>query len=579
MRRLTAADRTDPSRAFPLERSLLNADGRDQIEGASDRDEERGLTQSAGQAAILQSRQQPQRAREVLSHGSQNPFLCHVWRRPLAETKVVLRYFMIGKISGLRKGESIVGSTLARRVVRSSGSLRLALTAFVSAGVVVALGGSAAYAAASPPVNGALPVINGTERQAQSLSTTTGSWGGRAPISFAYQWLRCGSSGASCSSISSASSTTYKLVSSDVGHTLRVRVTATNPDGVAGVLSAPTAVIATLGSAPANSKQPDPSGTAKEGSIVSVNNGSWTGAQPVTYSYQWQRCTPAKGVCTNIAGATGQTHTVASADVGYILRAAVTAANAIGKTTAFSNVTTVVAPKDQAPSNVTPPIIAGLPAVGHTLVAASGTWKGGSGSFSYQWLRCNASGANCTDLPGATAQSYTVTSSDVGSALSVRVRASNNVGSASATSASRDSRHRWRLQVGASDLTRRASRSPAYQHDSLLAVPVPHPQRRHHRPLQSDSRRHKERRQRRTRQRRRHPLQLDHSAARANDRYRRLGHLSPPNYPPNAAQARRGPRDASQSTRTRQQRCRHPRRHLHPPPRPAATRRRALAPQ
>ena len=76
-----------------------------------------------------------------------------------------------------------------------------------------------------------------------------------------------------------------------------------------------------------------------------------------------------------------------------------------------------------------------MPAVGQTLVAASGTWKGASGVFGYQWLRCNASGGNCADLPGATAQSYTVTSGDAGSTLTVRVRASNNVGSTNATSA------------------------------------------------------------------------------------------------------------------------------------------------
>ncbi len=313
--------------------------------------------------------------------------------------------------------------------------VRLALNALLVGCLVVAFGGSAASAAASPPVNGALPVISGTARQAQSLSTTSGSWGGRSPISFAYRWERCGSSGASCSPISGATSPTYKLTAADVGHTIRAQVTATNPDGVAGVLSAPTAVVATLGSAPANTKQPDPSGTPKEGSTVSVNNGAWVGAQPIMYTYQWQRCAPKQGVCTNLAGATGQSYLVASADVGFILRAAVTASNAVGKTTAFSNVTAIVAAKGQAPSNVTPPLIAGVPSVGQTLVAASGTWKGASYVFGYQWLRCNASGGNCVDLAGATMQTYIVTSGDAGSALAVRVRASNNIGSTNAISA------------------------------------------------------------------------------------------------------------------------------------------------
>ncbi|MHB8468606.1 MAG: hypothetical protein ACYDCH_02455 [Gaiellaceae bacterium] len=204
---------------------------------------------------------------------------------------------------------------------------------------------------------------------------------------------------------------------------------------MAQALSTPTAVVAGLGSAPANSKQPNPSGTPKDGSTISVDNGAWTGAQPITYTYQWQRCTAKNPVCTGIGKATGQTYRVGGADVGSVLRAAITAANKIGRTTAFSNLTAIVAAKDQAPSNVTLPIIAGTPSVGQTLVAASGTWKGASGVFGYQWLRCNASGGNCADLPGSTAQSYTVTSGDAGSTLTVRVRASNNIGSANATSA------------------------------------------------------------------------------------------------------------------------------------------------
>lgn len=328
----------------------------------------------------------------------------------------------------------MLGSTFTA-VARSSASARLALIAVVAVGAVVAFGASGASAAASPPVNGAPPVISGTARQDQSLSTTTGSWGGVAPISFSYRWQRCDSSGASCSPISNATSATHTLTSSDVGHTIRVSVTATNADGTAQALSTPTAVIASRGNAPANSKQPDPSGTPKDGSTVSVSNGAWTGAQPITYTYQWQHCTPKSGTCTNVSHPTGQTYKVETADVGFMLRAAVTASNTIGKSTAFSNLTAIVAAKDQAPSNVTLPIVAGTPSVGQTLVAATGTWKGASGVFGYQWLRCDASGGHCADLPGATAQSYTVTSGDAGSTLTVRVRASNDVGSTNATSA------------------------------------------------------------------------------------------------------------------------------------------------
>jgi hypothetical protein len=312
---------------------------------------------------------------------------------------------------------------------------RLLLVAAVGLTASGAIGGSVAAGASNPPVNGAPPVISGTDRQGQSLSTTTGSWGGATPISFAYRWQRCDSSGAGCQPIPNATSATYTLTGSDVGHTLRTNVTATNADGTAQALSSPTASIANAGSAPANTKQPDPHGTAKDGATVSVDNGSWSGTQPITFTYQWQLCNPKTGSCANIAGATGSHQNVVAADVGSILRASVTATNSVGTTVAFSNVTAVVAPKDQAPSIVTLPIIAGSLSVGQTLVASSGTWKGASGVFAYQWARCNSSGTGCASIGGATEQSYTVTSADAGNALTVTVRASNDVGSTNSTAA------------------------------------------------------------------------------------------------------------------------------------------------
>jgi len=313
------------------------------------------------------------------------------------------------------------------------GTTRLTFAGLVAVSAIAALGSSAASAASNPPVNGAAPVISGTARQDQSLSTTTGSWGGATPISFAYRWQRCDSSGAGCGPIGNATSATYKLTSADVGHTIRTSVTATNADGTAQALSSPTAAIANAGSAPANTKQPNPHGTPKDGDTVSVDNGNWSGNQPITFTYQWQLCGAKTGACANIAGATGSHQNVVSADVGSIMRASVTATNSVGSTVAYSNVTAVVAAKDQPPSIVTLPIDGGSPAVGQTLVASSGTWKGASGVYAYQWSRCNTSGTGCTSIPGATNQSYTVTGGDAGYTLTVTVRATNDVGATNST--------------------------------------------------------------------------------------------------------------------------------------------------
>lgn len=87
------------------------------------------------------------------------------------------------------------------------------------------------------------------------------------------------------------------------------------------------------------------------------------------------------------------------------------------------------------PKNTAPPTITGSPVVGETLTASTGTWSGGRSSFTYQWQRCDAAGASCTSIAGASGQRYVVADADLGSTLRVAVTARNTMGSASATSA------------------------------------------------------------------------------------------------------------------------------------------------
>jgi hypothetical protein len=100
-------------------------------------------------------------------------------------------------------------------------------------------------ASAAAPVNTNPPTISGTAQQGSTLTADNGTWQ-NSPSSFQYQWQRCNTSGASCVSISGAAAKTYNVVGNDVGHTLRVRVTAVNADGNATADSAPTAVVTRL---------------------------------------------------------------------------------------------------------------------------------------------------------------------------------------------------------------------------------------------------------------------------------------------------------------------------------------------
>ena len=91
----------------------------------------------------------------------------------------------------------------------------------------------------------------------------------------------------------------------------------------------------------------------------------------------------------------------------------------------------VVAGLSQAKSNAAPvntqePAISGSAKVGNTLTASTGTWTSSSNvTYSYQWLRCDASGTGCSNIGGANDAHYQVRSGDVGHTIRVRVAAKN----------------------------------------------------------------------------------------------------------------------------------------------------------
>lgn len=101
-----------------------------------------------------------------------------------------------------------------------------------------------AVAAGAGPVNTSLPSISGTAQDGETLRASPGAWAGPGPISYAYQWTRCDSSGAGCTNIAPATKASYKATSGDVGQTLRLVVSATNAGGSSSATSARTAKVA-----------------------------------------------------------------------------------------------------------------------------------------------------------------------------------------------------------------------------------------------------------------------------------------------------------------------------------------------
>jgi hypothetical protein len=93
------------------------------------------------------------------------------------------------------------------------------------------------------PTNTRPPTISGTPQEGQTLTAGSGTWNGGQPQTYAYRWRRCDSTGGGCAGISGATASTYGLTAADVGHTLRVRVTARNSLGARSSTSTPTGVV------------------------------------------------------------------------------------------------------------------------------------------------------------------------------------------------------------------------------------------------------------------------------------------------------------------------------------------------
>ena len=229
-------------------------------------------------------------------------------------------------------------------------------------------------------------------------------------------------------------------------HVRRIRLVALGTGLAVAVLGAlflaflPGSPDAAVLVAPSNTGEPRVTGPPRVGQVQRATRGTWTGTAPLEYTYRWFRCegrgAPDASDCRRIANAADDTYVVRQGDVGFRLRAQVTATNADGSDTATSNPTAVIQPAQSVrPVNTTLPSISGTPTVGSRLVANRGTWAGEQPiTYAFQWQRCAANGANCGDIAGAGDTEYAVSNADLGRSLRVRVTARNDGGSRSAVS-------------------------------------------------------------------------------------------------------------------------------------------------
>ena len=330
--------------------------------------------------------------------------------------------------------QPITGATLQTYTLTPAdvgSSVRVVATATNGAGTASATSAATAAVAPLAPRNTALPTIAGVTRDGSTVTASTGTWAGTTPLAFAYQWRRCDTTGAGCVDVPGATGATYVQTSDDVAGTLRVVVTATGRGGTTSAASAFTPIVAAL--APSNTIPPAITGVARDGRTLTAQPGDWTGTPSVEMAYQWRRCDATGAKCSDVVGAVNATYVVTTADVGSTLRAVVAATNAGGTGTATTAATGVV--QGNPPVNLTSPTVTGTVMDGELLTAVDGTWTGVvTIGFDHQWWRCDAAGANCGIVAGATQPTYRVSGTDVGLTLRVEVIARNAGGATSAFS-------------------------------------------------------------------------------------------------------------------------------------------------
>src|SRR5947208_1127693 len=97
--------------------------------------------------------------------------------------------------------------------------------------VVAALAAGAGAAAGNRrPTSLTAAAVSGVAVEGGVLVASTGSWSG-SPTQYSYVWKVCNASGKACAVVAGATGSSYLVQHGDVGHTLRVDVTASNAYG------------------------------------------------------------------------------------------------------------------------------------------------------------------------------------------------------------------------------------------------------------------------------------------------------------------------------------------------------------
>jgi hypothetical protein len=318
----------------------------------------------------------------------------------------------------------------------------LLVLALVLVGVAAGAGVSRGASAAGPRLVSA-PVAVGAPVVGQRLTALRGTWSGSGTIAYHYQWYRCDPGAAHCSSIHGATGPSYRLVAADATRTTGLTVTATDSTGKTSAYASVVGPAAPATATFVSTVQPEVTGTVQQGRTLQVDNGAWS-RSPTSFAYSWSSCNANGRICIPIAGASAATYVVTSQDVGHALVVLVTATSSGGATAAAlsatatgasagTTTTTTTTTPTAGPRNTAAPTVTGSAVQGSKLTATAGTWSGsGTVRYAYQWYRCDAAGAHCSSIHGATVGTYKLVPQDVSHTIGLTVSATDSAGKKSA---------------------------------------------------------------------------------------------------------------------------------------------------
>jgi hypothetical protein len=300
---------------------------------------------------------------------------------------------------------------------------------------------------------------------------TLGTWKGTPTPDLAYRWFSCDTAPAANSALENVAAdclllagkvaSVLPLTASYTGKFIVGQVKATNSattdSGVNGPRYRATTASQKVLEGVANVSAPTLTSEDSVDQTISAANGSWSGSQPITFSYQWFACTnavyaavttaptaapPAGAGCAAISGATAQTFKLTSSQSGKHVIVQVKASNTLNGTppvlatatkTSISN-----GPIRQAPTMSLAPSTSGVMHVGETASTTTGNWLGfPAPTKTYDWYICPANvtvaaGSSsvpqtCSLVQGASNQPLVIPENAAGNRLVALVSASNSV--------------------------------------------------------------------------------------------------------------------------------------------------------